>query len=138
MIELLTTAEMAEADRLTIAAGTPGIELMENAGRAVADAVARRQSAAARRSSVVAGPGNNGGDGFVAARILAERGYPVRLSAARRPRPAQGRCGGGGAALAAGRSSAADARSARGRRPRSSMRCSAPASTGRSKARRAR
>ena len=78
MIELLTTAEMAEADRLTIAAGAGGIDLMENAGRAVADCVAANHPAAAR-IIVVAGPGNNGGDGFVAARILAERGYRVRL-----------------------------------------------------------
>ncbi len=78
MIELLTTAEMAEADRLTIASGKSGIELMENAGRAVADAVCRVLEG--RRVVVVAGPGNNGGDGFVAARILAERGHPTRVS----------------------------------------------------------
>ena len=78
MIELLTTAEMAEADRLAVAGGTPSIELMENAGRAVADAVCRVSQG--RRIAVVAGPGKNGGDGFVAARYLAQRGRDVRVA----------------------------------------------------------
>jgi hydroxyethylthiazole kinase-like uncharacterized protein yjeF len=78
MIELLTSAEMGEADRMAIAGGLAGIDLMEQAGLAVADAIAERHSSGSR-IVVVAGPGNNGGDGFVAARRLAERGYRVRL-----------------------------------------------------------
>jgi hydroxyethylthiazole kinase-like uncharacterized protein yjeF len=78
MIELLTNAEMGEADRLTIAGGVAGMTLMENAGRAVADRVAARHPPGSR-VAVVAGPGNNGGDGFVAARILRERGHRVSV-----------------------------------------------------------
>jgi ADP-dependent NAD(P)H-hydrate dehydratase / NAD(P)H-hydrate epimerase len=78
MIELLSTTEMTEADRLAIDGGIPGIELMENAGRAVAESVAARHPPGAQ-IVVVAGPGNNGGDGFVAARLLAERRYRVRV-----------------------------------------------------------
>lgn len=85
MLELLTPAEMAEADRLTIAAGTPGYVLMERAGIAVADAVARLAPLGGR-VAVLCGPGNNGGDGYVAARVLRQRGFRVTVAASTPPR----------------------------------------------------
>ena len=75
---LLTPRQMADADRLTIAGGTAGFVLMERAGQGVADAVSRRW--APRPLIVLCGPGNNGGDGFVAAQVLAERGWSVRVA----------------------------------------------------------
>jgi hydroxyethylthiazole kinase-like uncharacterized protein yjeF len=78
MLELLTAEEMGRADRLAIVGGVRGATLMENAGRAVADEVARRYPDAGT-IAVLCGPGNNGGDGFVAARHLEDRGYTVRL-----------------------------------------------------------
>ncbi|MCB1519967.1 MAG: NAD(P)H-hydrate dehydratase [Hyphomicrobiaceae bacterium] len=77
-LELLTTSEMAAADAATIQSGTAGLALMEAAGRAVADAAWLRV-ARGDRVVVVCGPGNNGGDGFVAARLLAERGCAVEV-----------------------------------------------------------
>ncbi|MGI9484230.1 MAG: NAD(P)H-hydrate dehydratase [Hyphomicrobiales bacterium] len=75
--ELLTPAEMYEADRLTIEGGTPGIELMENAGAACAQAITERYESG--KASVLCGPGNNGGDGYVIARHLADAGWEVRV-----------------------------------------------------------
>ena len=77
---LLEPSEMGEADRLTIAGGTQGSVLMECAGRAVAQAL-RQAFPAAQRVAVLVGPGNNGGDGYVAARLLREAGLDVTVFA---------------------------------------------------------
>lgn len=86
---------MGRADAAAIAAGVAGERLMEAAGRAVAAATRRRFAPC--RTLVLAGPGNNGGDGYVAARILEQAGWPVALAALAPPRP------GSDAALAAAR-----------------------------------
>ncbi|MGC4025936.1 MAG: NAD(P)H-hydrate dehydratase [Mesorhizobium sp.] len=78
-LEILTPKEMGGVDRLAIEQGPlSGIALMERAGAAVADVVFQRFPGAAR-VDVLCGPGNNGGDGYVAATILAASGFEVAL-----------------------------------------------------------
>ncbi|CAN5239026.1 bifunctional ADP-dependent NAD(P)H-hydrate dehydratase/NAD(P)H-hydrate epimerase [soil metagenome] len=77
--EIMTVAEMTAADRAATEGGTPTIVLMERAGRAVAEVIRGRY---ARCSTVIwCGPGDNGGDGYVIARHLRRRGWPVRVEA---------------------------------------------------------
>jgi hydroxyethylthiazole kinase-like uncharacterized protein yjeF len=77
--EILTNDEMRSADASAVKAGTPSLTLMENAGRAVTDAIAARFPPS--KVTVLCGPGNNGGDGFVAARLLAGHGFDVTVAA---------------------------------------------------------
>jgi hydroxyethylthiazole kinase-like uncharacterized protein yjeF len=81
---VLTAAEMRAAEAAAIAAGTPARLLMERAGAAAAEAI--RRFAGALPTLVLCGPGNNGGDGYVLARRLAERGAPVRVAALADPK----------------------------------------------------
>ncbi len=76
--DILTVAEMTAADQAAIAGGTAGLVLMQRAGEAAAAAIRERWPA--RKTLVLCGPGNNGGDGFIVAKALAEAGYDVAVA----------------------------------------------------------
>lgn len=78
--ELMTPDQMGKADALTIARGTPGTVLMERAGQAVANAAMAMVQPKAK-ILLLCGPGNNGGDGYVAARLLDDTSYGVTVIA---------------------------------------------------------
>ncbi len=75
--ELLSVSEMYEADRRTMEGGICGLQLMEAAGASIARAIAQRWTA--RKTVILCGPGNNGGDGFVVARLLHQKGWFVKV-----------------------------------------------------------
>ncbi|PYX70329.1 MAG: bifunctional ADP-dependent NAD(P)H-hydrate dehydratase/NAD(P)H-hydrate epimerase, partial [Acidobacteria bacterium] len=78
-MKIVTAAEMREIDRVTSEKfGVPSLILMENAGSAVVEQVLRLWQSGLRML-VICGKGNNGGDGFVVARLLAERKKPVKV-----------------------------------------------------------
>jgi hydroxyethylthiazole kinase-like uncharacterized protein yjeF len=81
---LLTPVQMTQADQAAVRRGQSGAALMEAAGRAVARTIQRQFGRS--HVLVLAGPGNNGGDGYIVARLLAQEGWPVRLAALAPPR----------------------------------------------------
>jgi hydroxyethylthiazole kinase-like uncharacterized protein yjeF len=86
MAQILTIDQMAACDAAAIAAGVPNHALIERAGEAVAESIRARYSP--RPVVIWCGPGDNGGDGYVAARLLRRRGWPVRVEVLEPPRTA--------------------------------------------------
>jgi len=83
MTELLTAAQMRAIEQAAIASGeTTGLELMERAGAGVVEAILEEwpdMAKSPQKAVVLCGPGNNGGDGFVVARLLKTRGWAVEV-----------------------------------------------------------
>ena len=75
--EILTVTQMSEVDRLATLSGVDNFTLMENAGRQVANEISKRWSI--QKTTILCGPGNNGGDGYVVARHLQARGWPIEV-----------------------------------------------------------
>jgi hydroxyethylthiazole kinase-like uncharacterized protein yjeF len=87
--QILAAAQMRAAEEALVAAGTSVDELMQRAGRGAAEWVWR--IAGARAVTVLCGPGNNGGDGYVIAEAIRERGGDVMVIAAAPPKTAAAR-----------------------------------------------
>ena len=83
-LPVLTAAEMRAAELAAMVGDVTEATLMDRAGAAIARAVARL--AAGREILVLCGPGNNGGDGYIAAAMLRRQGLPVRVAASEAPR----------------------------------------------------
>lgn len=83
MTELLTAAQMRAIELAAINSGeVTGLELMERAGRGVVEAILEEwpeMALTSHKALVLCGPGNNGGDGFVVARLLKQRGWEVEV-----------------------------------------------------------
>ncbi len=80
MIEILTSAQMRAIEETAIDSGqVTGLDLMERAGAGVVNAICAHWPDTAPRAVVFCGPGNNGGDGYVIARLLAGRGWQVQV-----------------------------------------------------------
>jgi NAD(P)H-hydrate epimerase len=93
-MKLVTGRQMAAIDRRAIASGVSGFDLMENAGRGVFEAVVERlRQGSGRKVAVVCGKGNNGGDGFVVARLLRAAQVPVQTFLLARPEEVAGDAG---------------------------------------------
>ena len=80
-LPVVTAAEMRAAEAALFARGTPSFDVMATAGRAVVEAIRRRWPTPFKRALILAGPGNNGGDGFIVARELADLGWDVHVAA---------------------------------------------------------
>lgn len=85
---LLTPEQMYQADNLTIKAGISGTSLMANAGQVVADELTQRLPV--QEALIICGTGNNGGDGFIVAKLLSQAGWPVKLAIHGNPKTIKG------------------------------------------------